>query len=60
MALISPHITSTAVMLDAIPTLTGVLALKTVPVIFIEGRRVDGPINEWVLGQWVQNVGRGG
>jgi hypothetical protein len=51
MALFNSTIVSVAVMLDAIPTLTGELAVHRVPVIFVGERRFDGPMTEWVLAQ---------
>lgn len=54
MALQESHIFSVAVMLDAIPELTGQLNLTTVPIVFVGDRRYDGPMNEWVLAQQVR------
>lgn len=56
MALASPAITSVAIMLDARPSLTGALQIQRVPVVFIEGQRLDGPITEWVLAQRLLQV----
>ncbi len=53
MALTQPNILSLAVMLEEVPTLTGILGIKTVPVTFIGSTRVDGPLSEWVLAQRV-------
>lgn len=45
-----------AVMLDQVPTLTGRLAIQTVPVMFFNSRRVDGPMDEWMLVSRAQTV----
>ncbi len=49
MALAHSGLTSIAVMLDSLPTLTGLLDIRTVPVVFIEHQRRDGPVTEWTL-----------
>ncbi len=56
MALLEPRIYSVAVMLDRIPELTGRLNITTVPVIYIGGRRYQGPMNEWIFAQQVRLV----
>lgn len=56
MALENPHIYSSAIMLDAIPDLTGRLDIKTVPITFIEEHRFDGPLNEWIMVQQVDRI----
>lgn len=43
-----------AVMLDALPELTGALHIMTVPVIYIGDRRYEGPMNEWIFAQQVR------
>ena len=48
-AIVAPTVTTHAVMLDQIPALTGKLGIHSVPVVFLNNQRVDGPINEWVL-----------
>ncbi|NMP21927.1 hypothetical protein HIJ39_06120 [Sulfobacillus sp. DSM 109850] len=54
MALTTPAIFASAIMLDAFPELTGQLNIMTVPVIFVGQRRYDGPMNEWILAQQVR------
>ncbi|MCY0878879.1 MAG: hypothetical protein OWU84_08065 [Firmicutes bacterium] len=48
-----PGLLSIAVMLDSRPTLSGALNLSTVPVVFVNQRRHDGPITEWSLLHWL-------
>lgn len=54
MALADPGIFASAIMLDAIPQLTGEIQVTTVPVVFVGERRYDGPMNEWILAQQVR------
>lgn len=56
MALNHPTIFAVAVMLDAKPELTGALHIHTVPIIYIAGRRYEGPMNEWIFAQQVHRV----
>lgn len=58
MALSNPFIEVYVVMLDAVPELTGRLDMQTVPIIFIEQRRIDGDQNEWILAQQVRQAGK--
>lgn len=58
MALSNPFIAVYVVMLDAVPELTGRLDMQTVPIIFIEQRRIDGDQNEWILAQQVRQAGK--
>lgn len=59
MALLNPLLRSTAIMLDDIPELTGRLAIYQVPVLFINRRRHDGAMNEWILAQMIQDAAGG-
>lgn len=56
MALSNPQIWAVAVMLDAMPELTGRLDIRTVPATFVEQRRFDGPTNEWILAEQVRRA----
>ncbi len=58
MALSNRFVTAFVIMLDAVPELTGRLDIHTVPVIFVEQRRVDGDQNEWLLAEQVRQAGQ--
>ncbi len=44
------------IMLDAKPELTGALNIHSVPVVFVQQTRYDGPINEWVLAEHIRRI----
>lgn len=49
----NPLVTVTAIMLDAAPELIPQLGLQTVPVVFWNASRRDGPLLEWAMpGLW--------
>ncbi|AEJ38929.1 hypothetical protein TPY_0734 [Sulfobacillus acidophilus TPY] len=49
MAWVAPDVTVHTVMLDEVPELTGTLEIQTVPVMFFNHVRTDGPLNEWMM-----------
>lgn len=51
MALASPYISSYAIDLDQAKDLIKILNITGVPVLFINQRRLNGPVNEWTLTQ---------
>ncbi len=51
-----PRVTVHAVMLSSCPSLVDALHLNTVPIVFINQTRLDGPLNEWVLLHHVLNT----
>ena len=52
-ALANPRVAVTAIMLDAAPELIPQLGLNTVPVVFWNTARRDGPVLEWAMpGLW--------
>jgi alkyl hydroperoxide reductase subunit AhpF len=55
MSLTTPLLRSTAIMLDAVPELTGQLSIYQVPVLYINQRRHEGAMNEWIIAQMIQD-----
>lgn len=47
--MLQPAMTVHVVMLSACSDLIGSLAIQTVPVVYLNQTRLDGPLNEWVL-----------
>lgn len=56
MALLSAQLYSTAIMLEDIPDLIGTLSLNRVPVLFINQRRHEGAMNEWIVAQMIRDA----
>jgi hypothetical protein len=56
MALGYPTVMAVVIMLDAKPELTGALNIHSVPVVFVQQTRYDGPINEWVLAEHIRRI----
>lgn len=53
MALLSPNIHAYALDLHYAEAIIDELHIQTVPVTWVDGRRIDGPVTEWLLAQQV-------